>query len=60
VIVVKRHKGHSGVSVYEWRVYRVFTQGAKTRQVQLMKSKSEEAARNYAAQLEKRDRECVQ
>ncbi len=56
--VVKRHKGRSGKSVYEWRVYAVNKVGVndcRTITTQLAKFRSEEPARLYQAQLAGRD-----
>ena len=47
MIVVRKHKGRSGSSVYEWRVYRV-TSGPKVHNFQLAKYRTREAAENAA------------
>jgi len=46
--VVKHHKGHSGKSVYEWRVYAIYANGSK---YQLAKLKSKAAADAFCARL---------
>jgi hypothetical protein len=51
---IRKHKGRSGKSVYEWRVYHVFDNGR--RQTQLGKHRTEEAALKELAFRESRDR----
>jgi hypothetical protein len=41
--------GHSGQSVYEWRVYHVFTRYGRSRQTLLTKHRTKEAAEMAAA-----------
>lgn len=48
MIVVTAHKGHSGKSVFEWRVYSVSTLHGRTVKTQLAKCKTREAAEAYA------------
>ena len=47
MIVVRKHKGRSGRSVYEWRVYSV-TSGPKVHNTQLGKFRTQEAAERAA------------
>jgi hypothetical protein len=47
VIVVRKHKGRSGMSVFEWRVYSV-TGGPKEHNTQLGKYRTQEAAERAA------------
>jgi hypothetical protein len=47
MIIVRKHKGRSGVSVYEWRVYSV-TSGPKVHTTQLGKYRTQEAAERAA------------
>jgi hypothetical protein len=45
VFELKHHKGHSGKSVFEWRVYRVSTPNpGRTIRTQLGKYRTKEAA----------------
>lgn len=48
MITVQKHKGHSGKSVFEWRVYCVSTLYGRTIKTQLAKCKTQEAAEAYA------------
>jgi hypothetical protein len=48
MIIVSHHKGRSGLSVYEWRVYRVIQHNAITRKFQLAKYRTEQAANRAA------------
>ncbi len=49
MIVVQKHKGHSGQSVFEWRVYRVTQVNAgRTIKTQLAKYRTQEAAESAA------------
>jgi hypothetical protein len=41
---VKRHNGHSGRSVYEWRVYAITEHGGRTITTQLGKFHTEDTA----------------
>ncbi len=59
MIKVRKHKGRSGKSVYEWRVYRVSTQG-KGHQTQLAKCRSLEAAERAAEFYRARDAQLSQ
>jgi hypothetical protein len=54
MIVVKHHRGHSGRSVYTYRVYRV-VDGPKRLQIQLAKYRSQEAAERAAEVYRKRE-----
>jgi len=47
VIVVRKHKGRSGHSVFEWRVYSVI-EGPKVHNTQLGKYRTQEAAERAA------------
>jgi len=48
VITVTHHKGRSGLSVYEYRVYRMIVDGPRTRKFQLGKFRTLEAAERAA------------
>jgi PII-like signaling protein len=55
-IMVRKHKGRAGKSVYEWRVYRVITtgiDGARTIKTQLGKYRTEQAAELAASHCRK-------
>lgn len=41
---VRKHKGRSGRSVFEWRIYHLFGAHGKVRSTQLAKYRSREAA----------------
>ena len=58
MIEVKKHKGRSGVSVFEWRVYRVLTK-PRTRQYQLGKYRTREDAERAAEHYRRKDLEPV-
>jgi hypothetical protein len=47
MIVVRKHKGRSGISVYEWRVYRRIID-PKVHNFQLAKYRTQEAAERAA------------
>jgi len=48
MIKVRHHKGRSGKSVFEWRVYRVITHYARVINIQLGKYRTQEAAERAA------------
>ena len=48
MIVIRKHSGRSGVSVYGWRVYRVYTSPGMERKFQLGKFRSREEAQRAA------------
>jgi hypothetical protein len=54
MIEVRKHKGRSGISVYEWRVYRV-TQGPKVHKTQLGKFRTQPEAEGVANFYRERD-----
>ena len=54
MIVVRKHKGRSGQSVFEWRVYRVIT-GPRAHNFQLGKYRTEAAAELAAEHYRARD-----
>jgi hypothetical protein len=55
-ITVRKHAGHSGKSVFSWRVYREWGgDGLRAGRVQLAKAKTEEAADRVAAHYRERD-----
>jgi hypothetical protein len=54
MIVVKHHRGHSGRSVYTYRVYRVID-GPKRHHIQLAKYRTQEAAERAAEVYRKRE-----
>jgi len=47
MIIVRKHKGRSGISVFEWRVYRVID-GPKVSNIQLAKCRTQERAEEIA------------
>ena len=50
---VKQHRGRSGLSVYEWRVYSVISQPVnRTIRTQLAKYRTERPARSFLEKLE--------
>jgi hypothetical protein len=55
MIIVSHHKGRSGLSVYEWRVYRVTQDNARTRKFQLGKFRTKESAERAAAHYRNND-----
>jgi hypothetical protein len=58
MIVVRKHKGRSGISVYEWRVYRV-TSGPKVHNTQVAKYRTVEEANRAADFYRARDIEVA-
>lgn len=52
MLVVKKHSGRSGMSVYGWRVYRILPHG---KQFQLSKHRTQEAAAKALAYFEERE-----
>jgi hypothetical protein len=55
MVIIRKHKGRSGQSVFEWRVYRVIQNNAKTHNIQLAKCRSQERAEQIAAHYRSRD-----
>lgn len=55
-ITVRKHAGHSGKSVFGWRVYREWGgDGWKAGRTQLAKAKNEDAANRVATFYRERD-----
>ena len=56
MIEVRKHKGRSGRSVFEWRVYRVWhTPGGRKHEHQLTKHRTQESAEKAAQFYRDRD-----
>lgn len=56
MIEVRKHKGRSGKSVYEWRVYRVWhSPGGREHRTQLTKRRTQDAAERDARFYRDRD-----
>jgi hypothetical protein len=57
MILIRKHSGRSGISVYGWRVYRVSTTTGIERKFQLGKFRSREEAQRAAEHYRSLDRQ---